>query len=205
MQGKEKRQLMGKKVMKVLIKYFLNGLLFLIPIILTVVIIGKILTAWDKTAGKIFFSQIPGVPLVMSIAVIILIGYMASWWLSTKLLDYIDRIFNKVPFVQFIYGIIKDTLTSLLGEKKAFSKVAVIKVPGTNIKVLGFVTSDELSNIGFKDHVAVYVMQSMQWAGNTLLVPKQEVEIIDGVRIEEVMKFIVSAGAVSSTRNNVTP
>jgi uncharacterized membrane protein len=205
MQGKGERQLMGKKIMKVLIKYFINGLLFLIPIILTIVIISKILTAWDKTAGKIFFSEIPGVPLVMSIVVIILIGYMASWWLSTKLLDYIDRIFNKVPFVQFIYGIIKDTLTSLLGEKRAFSKVAVIKVPGTNIKMLGFVTSDELSNIGFKDHVAVYVMQSMQWAGNTLLVPKQEVEIIDGVRIEEVMKFIVSAGAVSSTRNNVIP
>ncbi len=196
---------MGKKIVKVLIKYFFNGLLFLIPIILTIVIISKILTAWDKTAGKIFFSEIPGVPLVISIAVIILIGYMASWWLSIKLLGYIDRIFNKVPFVQFIYGIIKDTLTSLLGEKRAFSKVAVIKVPGTNIKVLGFVTSDELSNIGFKDHVAVYVMQSMQWAGNTLLVPKQEVEIIDGVRIEEVMKFIVSAGVVSSTRNNVVP
>ena len=69
------------------------------------------------------------------------------------------------------------------------------------MKLLGFVTSEDLSNIGFKDHVAVYVMQSMQWAGITLLVPKESVEILQGVKMENVMKFIVSAGAVSSSNN----
>jgi uncharacterized membrane protein len=187
---------MGNKYIKILLKHFINGLLVLTPIMLTIYIISKVLSYWDKTAGKIFVFGIPGVPLIMSIVVIIFIGYTASWWISVKLVNYIDRVFYKVPVVQFIYRIIKETLTNLFGEKKAFRKVAVVKIPATNIKMLGFVTSDDLSYIGFKDHVAVYVMQSMQWAGVTLLVPKEDVEILEGVKMEDVMKFIVSAGAV---------
>lgn len=189
---------MKNKLIRVLIKYFINGLLVLIPFILTIWIVKWVLSAWDQTAGAIFTFDIPGLPLVMSIIVIIVVGYTASWWISVKVVNYIDRIFNKVPVVQFIYRLIKDTLTNLLGEKKAFRKVAVVKIPDTNIKMLGFVTSEDLDYIGFKDHVAVYVMQSMQWAGVTFLVPKEDIEILEGVKIEDVMKFVVSAGAVSS-------
>lgn len=187
--------------MKTLIKYFLQGLLFLLPIMLTIFILSKILSAWDETAGKIFPLDIPGLPLLISIFVIISIGYMGSWWFSVKFFNYIDYIFKKLPIVQFIYVIIKEILANLFGEKKAFSKIAIIRIPETNMKLLGFVTSEDLSNIGFKDHVAVYVMQSMQWAGITLLVPKESVEILQGVKMENVMKFIVSAGAVSSSNN----
>ncbi len=187
---------MNNKLIRVLLKYFINGLLVLTPITLTIYIISWVLSVWDKTAGKIFIFEIPGLPLIMSIIVIIVVGYMASWWISVKLVNYIDRIFYKVPVVQFIYRVIKETLTNLFGEKKAFRKVAIVKIPDTNIKMLGFVTSEDLSYIGFKDHVAVYVMQSMQWAGVTLLVPKEDVVILEGVKMEDVMKFIVSAGAV---------
>jgi len=190
--------------MKILIKYFLNGVLFLTPVMLTIGIVSWILTTWDETAGKIFPVEIPGLALMISIVVVIVVGYIASWWLSTKLMSFIDHIFTRVPVVQFIYGIIKDTLTNLLGEKKAFSKVAVIRWPGTNTKMLGFITSDDLEYIGFKDHIAVYVMQSMQWAGVTFLVPKEDIEVLEGVRMEDVMKFVVSAGAVSSgTKSNL--
>jgi uncharacterized membrane protein len=194
---------MINKCMKVLLKYFLNGVLFLTPVMLTIVIVSKILSVWDKTAGEIFPVEIPGMALVISIVVIIVTGYVASWWLSAKLMGYIDKIFTRVPVVHFIYGIIKDTLTNLLGEKKAFGKVAVIRIPNTNMKMLGFITSNDLAYIGFRDHIAVYVMQSMQWAGVTLLVPKEDIEILEGVKMEDVMKFIVSAGAVSSgTKGN---
>lgn len=189
--------------MKILLKYFLNGVLFLTPVMLTIVIVSWILKTWDETAGRIFPVEIPGLALITSIVVVIVVGYVASWWLSAKVMSYIDQIITRVPVVQFIYGVIKDTLTNLLGEKKAFSRVAVIRWPGTNTKMLGFITSDDLEYIGFKDHIAVYVMQSMQWAGVTFLVPKEDIEILEGVRMEDVMKFIVSAGAVSSgTRGN---
>jgi len=195
---------MINKFMRVLFKYFLNGVLFLTPVMLTIMIVSWILTTWDETAGKIFPVEIPGLALITSIVVVIVVGYVASWWLSAKLMSYIDQIITRVPVVQFIYGVIKDTLTNLLGEKKAFSRVAVIRWPGTNTKMLGFITSDDLEYIGFKDHIAVYVMQSMQWAGVTFLVPKEDIEILEGVRMEDVMKFVVSAGAVSSgTKVNI--
>ena len=190
--------------MKVLLKYFLNGVLVLSPLLLTIFIVSKVLVAWDTTAGKVIPIQIPGLPLLISILVIIAIGFVASWWLSLKLLGFFEYLLNKVPVVQFIYGIIKDTLVNLLGEKRAFSKVAVFTIPGTNAKMLGFVTSDDLSYIGFKDHIAIYLLHSMQWSGFTLLVPKNEVEILEGVKIDEIMKFVVSAGAVSSTKKDIS-
>src|SRR4030042_4008345 len=192
--------MMKNKLIRVLVKYFINGLLVLIPFMLTIWIVKWVLSAWDTTAGAIFNFDIPGLPLVMSIIVIIVVGYMASWWISAKVVSYIDGIFNKVPVVQFIYRVIKDTLTNFLGEKKAFRRVAVVKIPDTNIKMLGFVTSEDLDYIGFKNHVAVYVMQSMQWAGITLLVPKEDVEILEGVKMEDVMRFIVSGGGGLSSQ-----
>jgi uncharacterized membrane protein len=221
---------MIKKVTGVLIKYFLNGVLFLTPIALTIYIVHWILSGWDKTAGKVFHFQIqetpmltvlngylpeahrftfpmeiPGLPLLASIVVVILVGYVVSWWLSARLLRYIDKIFTRVPVVKFIYTIIKDTMASLLGEKKSFSKVAVVRIPNSEMKMLGFITSEDLSHIGFKDHMAIYVMQSMQWAGMTLLVPKEDVEILEGLKMEDAMKFIVSAGAVAPCTQALPP
>ena len=138
--------------------------------------------------------NVPGLGLLATLILIILVGLLGSWLVSRRLLDYIDSLFGKVPFVKIIYTLIKDTMNAILGRRSSFAKVVMISLPGDDqIKILGFITSEELECFGLKDHVAVYILQSMQWAGFTLLVPKERVKYLD-VSADKALQFIVSAG-----------
>ena len=74
---------------------------------------------------------------------------------------------------------------------------------GNDLKVLGFVTAEDLELFGLSDHVAIYVQQSMQWAGNLVLVPKDRVTLLD-IPVEDGMKFLVSAGIAGNGNNKVS-
>ena len=102
-----------------------------------------------------------------------------------------------------IYSDIKDTINSFFGEKKSFSKVAIVTIPGTEVKTIGFITTEDLESFynPLKDYVAVYIQQTFQIAGLTLLIPKNEVEVID-VKPEDAMKFILSGGMTSKKNND---
>ena len=93
-----------------------------------------------------------------------------------------------------IYTSIKDLIGAFVGEKKGFNKpVLVTLLPGSNIQVIGFVTQENLDNLGLIDKVAVYLPQSYNFAGNLIVAPKEQVIPINAER-GSVMAFIVSGG-----------
>ena len=145
-------------------------------------------------------DYIPGIGLLVTIVLITLLGWMSTKFLTGTVIRLIDQLLEKIPFVKTIYSVIKDTFHSFLGEKKSFSKVALITIPGTDIKSMGFITTEDLESFHspLKDYVAVYIQQTFQVAGFTLLIPKDQVEIID-VKPEEAMKFILSGGMTTTT------
>jgi uncharacterized membrane protein len=114
------------------------------------------------------------------------------------MIKWIDHLLEKIPLIKTIYSVIKDTIQSFLGEKKSFSKVALVTFPGTAMKSIGFVTAEDLQDFyePFKDCIAVYVPQTFQVAGFTYLIPKENVEFID-MKPEDAMKFILSGGLTS--------
>ena len=105
---------------------------------------------------------------------------------------------EKTPFVKTIYSVIKDTIHSLFGEKRSFSKVVLIEYPELNLKSVGFVTTEDVSSLSdeLRDHVAVYIPQTFQIAGFTFLVPKDKVKVLD-VKPEDAMKFLLSGGVAT--------
>lgn len=137
----------------------------------------------------------PGFGVIVTLAVIFLVGLLASNWLTNRFLNYLDKIFNKVPLLGSIYGIIKDTVNSFSANKKGFSRLVVVNM-SNELKLLGFLTNDEESAFIPKGYVAVYLMQSMQWAGNLILVPEEKVQQLE-VSSEDALKFIASAGLLS--------
>jgi uncharacterized membrane protein len=76
--------------------------------------------------------------------------------------------------------------------------VLVALSENTSIRVLGFLTNDDLAALAIEDCVAVYLPQSYNFAGNLLLVPSQNVVPLD-LDSGEVMKFIVAGGVTSLT------
>ncbi|RSD26271.1 DUF502 domain-containing protein [Mesobacillus subterraneus] len=189
--------------MKSIIKNFINGILTIVPIILVIYVIYKTFMFLDSLLGnslRPFLQEryIPGIGLLTTLILITALGWLSTRFITGGLIKIIDRLLEKIPFVKTIYSVIKDTVHSFLGEKKSFSKVALVTIPGTNMKSLGFITTENLKDFyePLSDHIAVYVPQTFQVAGLTFLIPKSEVEIID-VKPEDAMKFILSGGMTS--------
>ena len=64
---------------------------------------------------------------------------------------------------------------------------------GGSVKIVGFITRESLDNLGLEDHVAVYMPQSYNFAGNVLLLPKDAVTPLD-IDSSQAMAFVVSGG-----------
>jgi uncharacterized membrane protein len=193
----------GGNEMKMLIKSFINGILTIVPILLVVYVVYKIFMFLDGLLGNslkpyLKESYIPGIGLLLTIALITLFGWLSTRLIAGTLFKVIDRLLDKIPVVKTIYSVIKDTVHSFLGEKKSFSKVVFISHPGSDMKSIGFLTSEDLQYFyePLSDHVAVYLPQTFQVAGFTVIVPKANIEIID-IKPEEAMKFILSGGMTS--------
>jgi uncharacterized membrane protein len=191
--------------MKKFVTFFFKGILILVPIVLTIYIVVIVFQLTDSILGRYFVAlgiNIPGLGLLTTIVLIILVGFLGTQVASGRIFNYIDGLFGKLPLIKIIYNTIKDIMNALLGRKSSFAKVVMIDLPGGNdIKILGFITKEDLEIFGLKDHIAVYILQSMQWAGFTLLVPRSQVQELD-VKPDEALKFIVSAG-ISGNRNSL--
>lgn len=192
--------------MKAFAKNFLNGIVTVVPIILVIYVVINVFEFLDNILGKTFRGMleegyVPGLGLLASIVLITLLGWLSKQYISGKVVELLDKWLDRIPLVKSLYSIIKDTLQSFAGEKKSFSKVALVYIPGTNMKAIGFVTSEEVESIAdpLVDHIAVYVPQTFQVAGMTFLVPRKDVEIID-MKSEDAMKFVLSGGM--SVRKN---
>jgi len=101
---------------------------------------------------------------------------------------------RKLPFVRLLYSSSKDLLSAFVGEKRRFdAPVLVALQPDGAVKALGFVTSESMEDFGLTDHVAVYLPESYNFAGNLFVVPRSRVTRLER-ESAEVMAFIVSGG-----------
>ena len=184
----------------------MKGFLAVVPVLLTLWILYKLVSILDgifigilKPLGLYF----PGVGVILVVIFLPVIGILASGWITGSLFNLLERIFEKVPIVKSIYSIVKDTISSFMDTKKGFSKLCIINLPGSEMKLLGFITNENLTKFGdeLESYVSVYLMQSMQWAGNLVLVPKSWVKVLD-VSAEESIKFIASAGLIEGNKGD---
>ena len=193
--------------MKKFLKYFINGLLFMVPLSITIYIFFMVFIFIDRLFLKI---PIPGIGFVITIGLITLIGFLASNIVTQRYFAYLDTLFKKLPLVKIMYSAIKDFVNAFVGAEKRFTRpVLVTLFPEQNIKVMGFLTSEGIEAIGVKDQVAVYVPQSYNFAGNLMIVPKERVELLD-INSAKAMAIIVSAaiagqeGTTTSLNNTET-
>jgi len=175
---------------KRLTKYFFEGLLFLVPLAVTVYVFYIAFLKIDNFIDL----PVPGAGFLVTIAVITVIGFLASNILTRRLLGLLDKIFNRLPLIKLLYSSIKDLVSAFVGDKKSFDKPVLVTLTGDGcIKVAGFVTRESMAEWGHADRVAVYLPQSYNFAGNLILVPKDKVTPLDA-ESGRVMTFIVSGG-----------
>jgi uncharacterized membrane protein len=180
--------------MKKLADYFLKGLVVFVPMALTVFLLMWAFTSLDAVFRHFLPVSFPGMGILLTVALIFIIGFVASNFLGKRLFALVEKIFTGLPLVKLLYSAVKDMIEAFAGEKKSFDKPVIASViPGGAAKVVGFVTQESLENLGLSDYVAVYLPQSYNFAGNVLLFPKESVKPLQ-MESSQAMTFIVSGG-----------
>lgn len=195
---------------KQIFSWFLQGLLFIAPVALTIYIlvisfnfVDGILTG---IISEVIGFKIPGLGLGVIIFGITLIGFLGSSIVFRPLLQYFDKIISQAPLVKVIYTSIKDFMSAFVGKEKRFTEPVLVKVSKeSNLEKMGFITQKDLSNLGIeKGKVAVYLPHSYNFSGNLFIVAVENITPLN-VPPAEVMKFIVTAGVTSIENKLNTP
>lgn len=185
--------------MKRVFNYFLQGLLYIAPISVTVYIIYLIFDFTDSLLKALLESildvRIPGLGLVIIFIFLVLVGIIGQSILARPFKNLFNRLLNKVPLLNFFYNAMSDLFSAFVGKDRKFNKPVIVQVnPMTNLEKIGFLTDGDLSKIDETDKVAVYFPHSYNFSGELFIVPKSQVRPLD-INPAVAMKFIVSGGA----------
>jgi len=188
----------GKRI----INYFLQGLLYLAPLTITLwviyrifFIIDSLLTGYIKDLIGI---NIPGLGFIILLITISLVGFLGSTFIFRPVINYLDSLLTKTPLIKIVYTSVKDLVSAFVGQKKKFTEPVLIRMSQEwEVERIGFITNHDLSIIGETNKkVAVYLPHAYTWSGNIYVVPAENVKKIDAPAME-VMKFVVSAGVTN--------
>ncbi len=198
-------------MIKTLRKYFVNGVITIVPIGIVIWVVVQLFNFFDNLVGAelttVDHHYIPGLGLLLTVILITIAGALATHWFSRSLFAYVDRLLKRVPVVKSIYGIVKDTVESFVGGRHGFQKVVVITMSDSGIELIGFLTRSEgMEAFGVADEskLAVFVPLSFQMSGLTMIVPKERVRILD-MPVEEGIKYTFSAGLSQDSKVQQPP
>ena len=183
--------------------YFIAGIVAIIPIGITLYLTMFIIEVSSKLIPKeinpnnyLPFS-IPGLEIVLSIIIITFIGGLSVSFVGKKILQLINDLFKRIPFLRTIYSAINQMTESFTNKDKGKKSVVLVEYPRKGSWAVGFATKDNEGEISKKtntDLVNVFVPTTPNpTSGFLLMFPKKEIIYLD-MTFEEASKFIVSAG-----------
>jgi uncharacterized membrane protein len=174
--------------MKKIISYFLQGLLYLVPIAATIYVVVKAVVLVDG----IIPIKFPGAGLLIILIVVTSAGFLGGTLIVRRVLK-LERLLDRVPLLKIIYSSVKDLLSAFVGKKKRFTEPVLVKMGG-DVERIGFITQKDLTHLGISaDKIGVYIPFSYAVTGNLIIVPKGNVSSIKGSSAD-IMKFIISGG-----------
>ena len=183
-------QLIDKKIVSNLLRYFIRGLLLVAPFALTIYIISLALNFIDGLIG----IKIPGLGITILLISITFFGYLGSTLFVRSILDITESLITKLPFISTVYSSLKELTSAFVGNEKRFDQPVLVAInQEVGLHKLGFVTQKDLSSIHLPGYIAVYVPHSYNFSGDLFIIPKDGVTPVD-MASAELMKFIVSGG-----------
>lgn len=192
---------------KKLLQYFLQGMLVVAPITVTLYALYAVVTSIDSwipiftTVDEkgVVHVQNYGVGIVVLITVIILVGYFSSFFITGRIISFMDKFMQKTPGIKHIYSTTRDFFEAFAGDKKKFTQNVLANVDDNDVWRLGFVTRDDMEEFGLPGFVSVYIPMAYSVAGNVYVIPKSRVKPITHISSAQTMKFAVSGGVTDVT------
>lgn len=183
-----------------------QGLVALLPAILTLYILFWLVSSAETVLGgmlKLLLPggwYIPGMGLLAGLVVTFLFGLALNAFLVRRLLDLGERLADHIPLVKTLYGSLKDFIGFFAKQRDSqFNQVVTMDLEfgGKPMRMIGFVTRSDFSSlpagIGEEGEIAVYLPLSYQIGGYTVIVPRSSVKPVN-MSTHRAMGFVVTGG-----------
>lgn len=191
-------------------KYFITGLLVLVPLFITLWVVSTLVHTLDQSLmllpaawqpKKLFGFNVPGLGALLTLVIIFVTGLIATNIFGQQLIRWWEALLARVPFVKSIYSSVKqvsDTLFSNSGH--AFRKALLIEYPRKGTWTIAFLTGvpgGDVSNHLYGDYISVYVPTTPNpTSGFFLMLPKADAIELN-MSVDEALKYIISMGTVA--------
>ena len=195
---------MMNKLFKILVNYFVKGILVVVPIGLAIYFVVWAVKALDATLNLSNFFwlnpqtgqplYIPGLGILTVLILIMLAGVFVTSFITQPIYNWLERWLKRFPVFNFIYGSIKDLTEAFVGDEKKFNEPVLVDMDEQGLKKIGFLTQKDLKKIGLPGEVAVYFPFSYSFAGQLVIVPASRVKLLK-MSASDAMKLVVSGGA----------
>jgi len=190
--------------MKSVGRIFLTGVLTVLPVLATFYFALWMLTAVEWFFGQQLMWLMPdeyyraGMGLLLAIILIFIVGMLMHALLFRRFFGWVEHLLLEIPLLRSVYSGLRDLFGLFTQYRQAETlQVVAVTLPGTQMRLLGFVTRSEFEGlpqgIGKPGEVAVYLPMSYQIGGYTLFLPREQTVPVHMSR-EEAMKFILTAG-----------
>jgi len=196
----------GRRLMKRFGTILFQGLVAILPAILTIYILFWLVSSAETVLGgmlKLLLPggwYIPGMGLLAGLVVTFLFGLALNAFLVQRLLDLGERLADHIPLVKTLYGSLKDFIGFFANQRDSqFNQVVTMDLEfgGKPMRMIGFVTRSDFSSlpagIGEEGEIAVYLPLSYQIGGYTVIVPRSSVKPVN-MSTHRAMGFVVTGG-----------
>jgi len=189
--------------------YFISGLLFWIPLILSIIVIKSFLELINSIIPQKYLPEaifnldttIPGSGIILVLIIILVTGVFVTNILGRKLVALWEKILNKIPGFRNIYNILKKVSDTVFNTKaESFKKAFLIQYPSKGIWVIAFQSGDyrgEAESIIGEETINLFVPTTPNpTSGFFVLMAKKDAFELD-MSVEEAFNLVISAGVVT--------
>ena len=187
-------------------RFFLTGLIVVVPVFLTIYVLVVIFKFIEGILGRylsLYFKNswgfyVPGLGILAFLLIVILVGFFASRLIGRSIFPSLEKWFSSLPLINKIYPALKQIILFILEQEEfGFKKVVLAEYPSKGIWSLGFLTNEnfkKIQEINNEEMVSVFIPSTPSpLSGYIIFVPKQELRFID-ISIADALKIIMSGG-----------
>ena len=205
------------KTLKRLRNYLISGLLFWIPLILSVIVIKFFLEFVNSLVPQEYLPEvifdldttIPGSGVILVLVILIITGLLVTNILGRRLVSLWESLLNKIPGFRNIYNVLKKVSDTVLNSStESFKKAYLIQYPNKGIWVIAFQSGDyrgQAESVIGEEIINLFVPTTPNpTSGFFVLIPKKDALELD-ISVEEAFKLVISAGVVTPNSVKTKP
>lgn len=212
-------------------RYFITGLVILLPVALTlaiVIFIIKLLTEpfvgifksilgyyHFLDHGFLFFSADQVQRMISQVSILILLffftvglGLLARWFFFHYILRVWDSLLHRIPFISSVYKGCKDVISTIFtSQTNSFKQVVMVPFPNAQTHSIGLVTREGVAGLhpnNKETYVTVFVPTTPNPTSGFLMLFRQSDLVYLDMKVEDALKYVISCGVISSPFNVIS-